>query len=138
MEAVSTRCTPTKLRLAMAAMGQKETLVSELCEGSGSPARRFIGILALTVRCAKTVRRCWDAAKTGDSEIFVDWDQRKNSVPDRFLLNFPGSPMPADEKMIATELKMLNCRRMPAYMKSWPRYDRYGEWELLSNLRLQS
>ena len=130
--------TPTKLRLVMAAMGQKETLVSELCEELGSLARPFIGILALTARCAKTVRRCWDAAKTGDSEIFVDWDQRKKSGLGRFLLNYPGPPMSADEKMIATKLKMLNCRRMTASMKSWSHYDRYGEWKLPSNLRLHS
>ena len=28
--------------------------------------------MALTARCAKTVKRCWDAEKTRDSEIFVD------------------------------------------------------------------
>ncbi|CAN5161117.1 hypothetical protein BH10PSE16_BH10PSE16_39650 [soil metagenome] len=31
----------------------------------------YTGILALTAHCAKTGKKCWDAEKTGNSEILA-------------------------------------------------------------------
>lgn len=56
------KMTPAKLRLAM---GQKETVGSELCKELGVTRQTLYRPLALTVGCVKTGKRCWDAEETG-------------------------------------------------------------------------
>ena len=63
--------TPAKLRIAIAAMGQNETVVSKLCKSLESRARHFTDISALTEHYAKMVKSCWDAKETSYSEIFA-------------------------------------------------------------------